>query len=243
MCRAFRSIRPILPLLVLVIGACSQDATEPVPLAASIGSASDTECVGTLSGTFDNIVVPPGASCFLQAATVNGNVKALENSRLFFRSSTARGNIEGDNADRVDMIQLTNAPRNLVLGSIQIKEGAGFARVCGTDLPNGNIQIHKMGTFVLIGGLQCSELGGGNTLARGNIKVEENNIVGSLPTLPELDIRDNNIGGNVQVFKNVGPGQKTVQDNTVGEDLQCWENGPPFVGGPNTAGKAEGQCF
>lgn len=226
----------------LLFGAC-RDATEPVAVEGSGGSGNDTECVGTLSGTFDNIVVPPGAACFLQAATVNGDVKALENSRLFLRSVTVRGNVEGDKADRVDIIQLTNAPRNLVLGSIQVKEGAGFARVCGTDLPNGNIQIQKMGTFVLIGGLQCSGFGGGNTLARGNIKVEENNIVSSLPTLPELDIRDNSVGGNVQVFKNMGPGLKTVQTNTVREDLQCFENGPPFVGGPNAAGKAEDQCF
>jgi hypothetical protein len=45
------------------------------------------------------------------------------------------------------------------------------------------------------------------------------------------------------VFKNAGPGEKTVQANTVREALQCFENEAPFVGGTNTAGQAEGQCF
>ena len=44
------------------------------------------------------------------------------------------------------------------------------------------------------------------------------------------------------MFKNRGPGPKTVQGNTVRGDLQCFENDEPFLGTPNVARKAEGQC-
>jgi hypothetical protein len=49
----------------------------------SAATASDSTCVGLLTGTHDNVVVPPGAACTLVGATVEGNVKALERSTLF----------------------------------------------------------------------------------------------------------------------------------------------------------------
>lgn len=230
----------------LVFSACNPDATAPPGVAGSGGSGNDTQCTGFLPpGTYDNVVVPPGAFCVLQTSTVNGSVKALERSQLNIRNTTVRGNVDGDKADIVDMLAFGG--RNLVLGSIQVKEGGGtgnfsYARICGTDLPNGNIQIEKMRNYVLVGGPRyCGGLGGGNTLEKGNIKVEENSI--GFPFFGEMEISNNSVGGNVQVFKNVGPGTKFVQLNTVREDLQCFENTLPFVGGPNTAGKAEGQCF
>jgi len=229
----------------LVFSACSQDATAPAAVAGSGGSGNDTQCTGFLPpGTYDNIVVPPGAFCLLENSTVNGSVKALENSTLsIFGRVTVHGNVDGDKADIVDMLGIGG--RNLVLGSIQIKEGGStggfsYARVCGTDLPNGNIQIEKMKNYVLVGGPRFCNTG--NTLAKGNIKVEENSIGFPVP-FGEMEVSRNTVGGNVQVFKNVGPGLKFVQGNTVREDLQCFENTLPFVGGPNTAGKAEGQCF
>lgn len=128
-------------------------------------------------------------------------------------------------------------PRNIVGGNIQIKEGDGGAQVSDTDLPGGNIQIEKMKVFVKVGG--CGVEDGpddGNTLPKGNIKVEENAIS------QNLQICGNRVGGNLQVFKNSGTGPKTVQRNNVRQDLQCKENTAPFVGSPNTAGKKEGQC-
>jgi hypothetical protein len=74
------------------------------------------------------------------------------------------------------------------------------------------------------------------TTFRGNLKIEEN-----IPSV--LDIGPNSIAQNMQVFKNRGTGPKAIANNTVGQNLQCFENQAPFVGGPNTAQKAEGQCF
>jgi hypothetical protein len=187
--------------------------------------ADDTLCVGLLTGPHDNIVVPPGAVCLLHAF-VRGNVKALENSQLIIVGSDVRGNIQGDKAARVDVF------RTSVGGNIQIKEGVSsifFHEVVFNTLSDGNIEIEKNN----VAGIQVF----GNTLHKGTIKVEEN------VTQLFLDIRFNEVPQNLQVFKNRSRGNQFVQDNTVGENLQCFENAQPFVGGPNTAKKIEGQCF
>jgi hypothetical protein len=77
----------------------------------------------------------------------------------------------------------------------------------------------------------------GVVLRRGSMKLEDNVVLG-------LSITNNRVAQNLQVFKNQGGG-KTVAGNVVGENLQCFDNEPQatFVGGPNAARKAEGQCF
>jgi hypothetical protein len=223
----------------LVFSAC-QDSTEPVALEANAGSSSDTECVGVPSddefftvlpttGTFDNVVVPPGATCFLLGSTVRGNVKALEDSRLFMVEDVVGGNVEGDKARAVNVIFST------VSGNIHIIEaGDPFflsAFVLGTVLPNGNIQIEKGRRF--LGDWNVVE----STLEKGNIKVEQNDATFF------SQVFTNTVAGNVQVFRNVGPAEKFVDNNTIGGNLQCKENQEPFVGQPNVVrGNAEDQC-
>src|SRR5687768_948399 len=99
-------------LLVLSILALTM-----VVASSSEAMAGDTPCVGMLTGTFDNVVVPPGQTCLLTGATVRGNVKALENSRLVINNSTVGGNVEGDKADLVQVNFST------VRENISIKEG------------------------------------------------------------------------------------------------------------------------
>lgn len=63
----------------LLVAAC-QDAMQPVPGTKPefVAGGSDYECAGSATGTFDNIVVPPGEDCGLFNATVQGNVTALK---------------------------------------------------------------------------------------------------------------------------------------------------------------------
>jgi hypothetical protein len=190
--------------------------------------AGDTRCVGTLTGTFDNVFVPVGKTCTLANSTVHGNVKALPNSRLFMRNNRVGGNIDGDEAILVQVRGGT------VEGSIQIKDSnsptaLGAEVSSGTVLTQGNIQIQEMNT----GGILIADV----RLSKGNIKVEEN-VTGS-----SFKIVRNRVAQNVQVFKNRGTNEKFVRNNTIGQIIQCKENQKPFVGGPNTAGDAEGQCF
>lgn len=212
--------------------------------------ADDSICTGSISGRHDNIVVPPGAFCQVVNGDVRGNIKALENSILVVLSSNVRGSIDGDKAENVQLLE------NTISGSIQIKEGedpnndgAFDVFLCGNTLPQGNIQVEKMRGSILVGDPPPGEtdtttLCRSNVVKRGNIKVEEN-IAIDFPGFPDTGfrVRGNTVGQNLQVFKNKGPATKRVEGNAVGQILQCKGNTSPFVGGPNSAAKAEGQCF
>jgi hypothetical protein len=217
--------------------------------------ADNTLCEGTLPpGTYDNVVVPEGMRCNLSDSIVLGNVLALEQSGLamvrdevdgnvkalgqaevIFIDTEVRGNVKGYKANAVQVF------RGIVGGSIHIVGanvpgpfGPMGAIVDGTLLPKGNIQIEKNTTP----GVAINR----SRLEKGNVNVAENVI--HSPTFAQgLQILDNQVAGNVQVFNNSGPSEKVVQFNTIGATLQCFENTEPFIGGPNFAQKAAGQCF
>ena len=227
----------------------------------SSASAEDTRCVGALIGTFDNVVVPKNAECILFASIVRGNVKALRGSSLSASSNQIAGNLEAlrgssvfSSGNQIAGNLEGEAPR--WVGSLGDRIGGNFAVtgatgpgfsfqalsvnvfVCGTSLTNGNISVEKSRNGTVAVG-SSNPICVGNDVANGNILVQENVIPG-----PEaMFVNRNTVGGNVQVFKNRGEGPKTVLDNVVRQDLQCKENEEPFVGGPNLARKAEGQCF
>jgi hypothetical protein len=220
-------------LVAAVLAAFACQDTQPVGIDEANGPSGlalsgDTPCVGTLTGTFDNVFVPVGRTCNLQNSTVQGNVKALPESRLFMRNNRVRGNIDGDEA------VLVQVRGGTVGGSIQIKEANNTSVIGaevsgGTVLTQGNIQVEKMNT----GGILIRDV----RLTKGNIKVEEN------VTRSSFEIVRNRVAQNVQVFKNRGTNQKFVRNNTIGQIVQCKENQSPFVGGPNNAGDAQDQCF
>jgi hypothetical protein len=214
-------------------------------LAPSVATAGDTECVGVLIGTHDNVIVPPGAVCTLAGATVLGNVKALEDSTLFVFDSTVAGDVQGDNAREV-RVQFESQ----VGGDVQVKgtEPATFNAVDINVTVGGDVQFEENQGITFI---DAAQIAGDvevkkstdrvevefNTVG-GNVKVEDNLIPAS-----GMSVLGNNVHGNMGVFKNTGLGPKQVVGNTVAQNLQCFENSVPFVGGPNAAGKAEGQCF
>jgi hypothetical protein len=201
-------------------------------------SANDTTCIGSLTGFHDNVVVPGGATCTILNAQIKGNVKALPGSVLNLSGgTTVGGNVEGDKPNNVQIF----GAGNVVRGDIQVKEGGNGTQgvsVCGVTMPDGNIQIEKMFGGVFVGGSGCAGVfGGGNRLAKGSIKVEENFVTAAFG----LRIGQNQ-ADQIQVFKNTGPGAKTVANNTVRQNPQCKKNQAPFVGTPNTARHRQGQC-
>jgi hypothetical protein len=222
---------------VLLVGALISLLT----LAAAPSAVSnDALCVGVVTaGSFDNVVVPEGGFCDISNSQIRGNIKALRNSTLFVSGgNTIGGNVEGDKARDVEIFN-RGGPPNTIHGNGVIVEDSIETFVCGAILPKGNIILIKnQGGAVGVGGPSCAGFfGGGNTVERGNIKVED-----SLNSI-QLDVSDNRVGQNVQVFKNRGTATKRVMNNIVGESVQCFDNQAPFVGGPNTAPKREGQCF
>jgi hypothetical protein len=211
-------------------------------------AANDTPCMGTLTGTHDNVVVPPGAACVLSGATVRGNVLALQDSRLHVATSNVRGNVQGDKAD---IVQVSSSR---VREDIIIKEAGppvaavpGFffscafggpftpceALVLDTTIEEGNVQLEKVhGTAWVSGNVLLSAI-------RGNIKIED---TFASPVAEFMAATSTTVEQNLQVFKNRGPGLKLVSGNTVRESLQCFENELPFTGAPNIARQAQGQC-
>jgi hypothetical protein len=126
-----------------------------VVLLPSTAEADDTPCTGTMTGgTFDNVVVPPGATCVLIEATVLGNVKALEDSRLCIDFSDIGGNVEGDKAD---VVQIFGSD---VRGQISIKEGgpavgpAPEFQVCGNGMDFTTCEVSIAGGNVFFGGIR-----------------------------------------------------------------------------------------
>lgn len=214
----------------LVLGACGS-TTAPVgpgqDVAGGNGGASGGSCSEVLTGTFDDITIPAGATCTVRDAVVQGNIKALENSRLYVFDTRVDGNIQGDEAA---IVQVNGGT---VSGDIQIQDGRSGgelgASVVGTTVTGGNIQIEKMRTGRVV--VRDARV------LKGDIQVTENTTSGALQVL------DNRVSeGNLQVFKNVGAGARTVRGNIVSQDLQCGENAALFTGGPNSAGDVEGQC-
>jgi hypothetical protein len=85
------------------------------------------------------------------------------------------------------------------------------------------------------GPLYCSAP---NFVNNGNIKVEDNFLMAGEPLRIGVAQIAN---GNLHVFKNKGVIPKIVTNNNVTNgDIQCYENDPPFTGGPNT-GRAPNQ--
>jgi hypothetical protein len=209
-------------------------------IAAPTAAANDFQCTTVVTlGTFDNVVVPQGAFCDISNSQVQGNIKALAGSRLWVSGGNRiGGSVEGDKAADVEIFN-RGGPSNVIHGNGVIVEDSLATAVCGAVLPNGDISIIKnRGFFLAIGGSPCTAFfGGGNTVQKGNIKVEDSVITST------FEVSDNRVAQNVQVFKNSGAATKRVMNNTAGESVQCFDNVPPFIGGPNFAPKREGQCF
>jgi hypothetical protein len=237
-------------------------------IAAPTAAATETQCTGFLTGTFDNVVVPENSFCRVEDSVVHGDGTALRDSELFVDSSVIGGDVVGDEADRVDVIDNAFFARESVVGgSIELTGGGGptgtapvaIALICGTDLPRGNIEVSGFsptdlgGSVVLIGGLfQCGTpdvggLGGGNTLGAGSIEVKDNTITGQL-TVGGLDSSNVLGAGSIEVKRNAmaDGAHLFVEHNSVGGNLEVIQNTDASVFGPVITGNSGGgalECF
>jgi hypothetical protein len=225
----------------------ASDATEAAPSAPNMSvvladgtDAPDLTCVGTFTGgVFDNVTVPPGGQCILIAVTVLGNVKALQDALLSLRSSNVHGNVIGDQAD---VMQIRN---NVIGGNIEIAKGGPHpvfleVALCGNLLPNGNMKVEEMRGGIGISPFAFCVPPSRNVLVKGNLELEKNIL--DVPGR-RLFVSQNSVGQNLIANKNMGPFEKIITFNNAGEAVQCFDNEPPVVGGPNFAPKREGQCF
>jgi hypothetical protein len=261
----------VVSALALAASLWALASQQPKPVQAQT-TGGDTECADRdntdpstyLTGTFENIVVPQGEECVLSNSEVSGDVTVLDDARLFAYTNTIGGNVRAIDRSRsavgtdliirlidsnnvrgnveatgASLLRLTQS--NTVGGSVLAREGANIL-ICGTTLPTGSIQVRtQTPTSMYIGGDLCGGLGGGNTLNGGSIQVAQNEFA---EEIYNLNVSNNQVAQDLVVSKNTGAGQKSVEYNTVGGNLQCKKNDTPFDGQPNyvVGGSGQDQC-
>lgn len=130
--------------------------------------------------------------------------------------------------------------RTRAKGSVVV--GTGATLMATSVSINGNIQaegaaaVSVLGRSMIGGSIQAVQ--GGSVTVQGaritaDILVDE--IRGA------IDVRSNNLGGNLQVFQNTG-GVTLVRNTLLKGNLQCKENVPAPVGSGNRAASKEDQC-
>jgi hypothetical protein len=237
--------------------------TMVVALATLVGApsaaAGETTCVGSLTATYDNVVVPAGAHCSLSGARVRGNVLVPNGASLTISSrpegsgglglgnpTIVDGNVQAENASSVSIFG------SEVRGNVQLKGGSGGASFFLARV-RGNVQVEGMAGWLSLvftgigGGLEVTKTSGGLQLVlsfvTGSVKVADNAVPTTVAFGAGMSVDGLRASGDLQVLNNRGPGTKRVTGNIVGGSLQCFGNTASFVGGPNTAGKREGQCL
>jgi hypothetical protein len=113
--------------------AVSALALAAVGLSPATAAAEERTCRGTIGArTLDNVRVPQSASCVLDGTYVKGTVKVERNATLRAEGVRVIGNVQGENARRVAVVQSSR-----VGGSVQVVQGGG-AKVRGSRI-NGDI--------------------------------------------------------------------------------------------------------
>ncbi len=223
---------------------------------AGVASAASVNCTGTLTGTFDSIIVPAGAECDLGAATVNGSINVRAGASLYmYGPATVKGSVSGNGSSVIAIYNASvigtlgtnkNAPvsgkseviaGNNVLGNLNITNN-GRTYICGAFI-GGNVFITGTnGTEIAFGGTEfdasCSQNGGGNVVG-GTVSIQNNNV----PTFRDAD---NVVGRTMTVSGNQGSANKNVLNNSVGGTLACFNNAAPFTASGNSAATSTGQC-
>jgi len=222
---------------------------------AAAHRSNGTTCNSTTPLTGQSIsgdlVVPDGGVCTIINTTVGDDVRVGDGAFFQATGSTIADDVEANNAltlfidtgtsvgdrveaNRTDQVFVFNAT---IGGPIEVWKSSEKVQICGNTV-DGTIHVQKSGTDILIGDPQAVACAG-NTVRNGSsVKVHDNN------TDVEFVVRGNTIqGGDLDVFDNRGPVEKFVQDNTGGDELDCFGNETPFTASGNTGwNEQRGQC-
>jgi hypothetical protein len=140
--------------------------------------AEERRCTGTIgSSTVDNIKVPAGETCRLKGTTVKGTIKVNRNARLYAVNVRVVGNIQGENARRVEV-----RGGSRVGGSIQVVQGKRAfikrVKVTGDILFDDQRSLVEARRNRVGGNIQAFQNTGGvvirNNVVGGNLQCKEN---------------------------------------------------------------------
>ena len=184
-------------------------------MAAGLPAAgADTSCTGALTGAISgNVVVPDGASCQLDNASVTGNVLVRTGASLamgVIGSVTISGDLQADHCTSVGVISFTTSLLSIG-GNVVI-------RSC-TEMSGYDVSIGSSGSVTI----------GGNFLCQAN----------SAPCFAQRG----SIGGNAIVSDNSGGTSIVAGNEIDGNLVCLHNTAVIDASAPNTVfGKKLGQC-
>lgn len=225
-------------LACAVLAAACADMTAPTRTASDTprfaASPGNTRCVGTLPpGTYQNVTVPEGETCLLEHSIVEGNVTAREGSRLTLFNVRVGENVHGLKPAVVHVsafpIGSGSVGGNIHIQSAESPNALFSVYINQIEVMRGNIHLEKNNA----GGIEVSN----NSVLLGSVLIQGNDAAFF------NTIQDNRIAVNLIVMDNGGPAPKSVRNNFLDGKVICFRNAPPFIGGPNFAESAEGECF
>ncbi|MBA3310805.1 MAG: hypothetical protein H0U28_12280 [Nocardioidaceae bacterium] len=187
-----------------------------------------TQCDGTLTGTYQRVVVPEGATCTLDGATVRGNVVVKSGATLVSLFTDVRGNIRGTDAKTVRIIGDidTRLARNIFLTGTTDRIVIG-AEGCQLDPPVAhNVMLRDNSATIAV----CEVTTKNNIVVAGNTG--------------QIGLFRNDAGTNLRVVGNdvVDDRPIRLRNNTADVNLACRENSPAPQGNGNEAAHKTGQC-
>ena len=200
------------------------------PSACNTGAAYDNSFSGTVTG---NVIVPAGATCNLQGATIGGSIVVQPGGRLIVGGGTSiGGSVTASNPG-------TDTANPFGTGN------EAFSVIMCNSRVTGSVSVSGAASQVLIGGTsttggQC----GGNNIG-GSVSLSNNHgpvtVAGNMPS-PDCRAPGGTcgIGGSLSLTNNT-PGPVTVRDNAVTGSISCSGNGTVSSGG-NTSPSKTGQC-
>ena len=200
-------------------------AAAPTAVAAPV-----TICNGELPfGSYDNVVVPPRATCSASGSTVARNLAVGPGATLNGGFLTIGGNLVALGATNIRLFGFS------VGGDVRVVGGGGDLTIHQSTV-RGAVDVAGVNGFIAI-------INNESPGALGRVRVVGNVLRTSDPTSTVgLNISANQIRTDAEVSLNRGQVEKNVQGNTVGGTLSCLGNAPPFEGSFNTAAAFRGQC-
>jgi len=237
-----------------LVAACAVVAQFAV---VSPAMAESVECTGTLTGTLPNVVVPEGADCRLEDATVNGNVAVRSTGGIIVQGTEINGNIRGSGAEYWGFTDTNGGDNTVGKRTTEFVETtanpmAGMASssrynfACEDTQFNGNVSFRNSDD--LADSLFGSPNGGANMMRAPdlNMQVQEcsdppmqddgrdgnyvRNNYEALGNTGEFRQRDNTVDGQFSFFGNTAATPADDFDivrNTVARHLTCQGNTPP----------------
>jgi hypothetical protein len=201
-------------------------------IAAPASTASgQTECVGTLPpGTYQSILVPSGAVCFLSASqVVLHDIRVEPSGNLVADGTHVGGSIDVRDADGLGLVDVTVDKDVRVTG---LRTSFSFDLICGTTIGKNLVLEHNTFTSFFAGCIPGT--GPGNVIG--------NNLIVADNTGGMLQINDEQVGGNLELKNNQGTGPWLLNFNQIDGSLSCEANDPSPHGVGNVAQQYHGQC-